>query len=250
MSDWLTWQIVDSAFPTGTFAHSWGLEAAWQQGDVDDLPALRAFLDATIRQTARGAIPLVNATYRAPERLALLDALADAFLINAVANSASRVQGRTLLATIARIWPSAAIADLQGRCAGDRSTDARDAGQSDRTHGHENGSGGRSVDGGGRVLFHVAPITGAAFRAIGVPLETVQRAVLFAAARGVTSAAVRLGIAGSYEAQRLLFDCGPLLDRVASRCRDFDEEDLAQTEPILDLLQSAHGRLYSRLFQS
>src|SRR4029078_4431630 len=27
MNDWLTWQIVDSAFPTGTFSHSWGLEA-------------------------------------------------------------------------------------------------------------------------------------------------------------------------------------------------------------------------------
>ena len=100
------------------------------------------------------------------------------------------------------------------------------------------------------MRVHVAPITGAAFRAIGLPLDTVQRAVLFAAARGVTSAAVRLGIAGSYEAQRLLFDCGPLLDQVASRCRDFDEDDLAQAEPIIDLLQSAHARLYSRLFQS
>jgi urease accessory protein len=213
MSDWLIWQIVDSAFPTGTFAHSWGLEAAWQQGEIADLPALRAFLDATIRQTARGAIPLVNAAYRAPDQLPRLDALADAFLLNAVANAASRVQGRTLLATVGRIWP--------GRVSTDDS-----------------------------VHFHVAPITGAAFRAIGLPLDTVQHAVLFAAARGVTSAAVRLGIAGSYEAQRVLFDCGPLLDGVASRCHDFGETDLAQTEPVFDLLQSAHARLYSRLFQS
>jgi urease accessory protein len=239
MSDWLTWQIVDSAFPTGTFAHSWGLEAAWQQGDVDDLPALRAFLDATIRQTARGVIPLVNAAYQAPEALPRLDALADAFLLNAVANAASRVQGRTLLATIGRIWPGAAIADLQVRCA-----DSHD------TRGRTAGLGGAAGHGGNAVHFHVAPISGAAFRAVGLPLETVQRAVLFAAARGVTSAAVRLGIAGSYEAQRLLFECGPLLDDVASQCRAWDEGDLAQTEPIIDLLQSAHARLYSRLFQS
>ena len=37
MSDWLTWQVVDSAFPTGAFAHSFGLESAWQQGEVEDL---------------------------------------------------------------------------------------------------------------------------------------------------------------------------------------------------------------------
>jgi urease accessory protein len=239
MSDWLTWQIVDSAFPTGTFAHSWGLEAAWQQGDVDDLPALRAFLEATIRQTARGVIPLVNAAYHAPERLLHLDALADAFLINAVANSASRVQGRTLLATVGRIWPNDRIAALQARCAAGHDT-GRQAGGGAAAAGHE----------GNALHYHVAPITGAALRIVGLPLDTVQRAVLFAAARGVTSAAVRLGIAGSYEAQRLLFECGPLLDDVASRCRVWDEEDLAQTEPIIDLLQSAHARLYSRLFQS
>jgi urease accessory protein len=97
---------------------------------------------------------------------------------------------------------------------------------------------------------HVAPLTGVAFRAIGLPLETIQRAVLYAAARGVVSAAVRLGIAGSYEAQRLLFESAPTLEAVAFSCRDWSEADLAQTEPILDLLQAAHVRLYSRLFQS
>src|SRR5262249_19058311 len=97
---------------------------------------------------------------------------------------------------------------------------------------------------------HVAPITGAAFQAIGLPLETVQRAVLYAAARGVVSAAVRLGIAGSYEAQRVLFECGPTLETIAVSGRHWTEDDLAQTEPVIDLLQSAHARLYSRLFQS
>jgi urease accessory protein len=217
-ADWLTWQVVDSAFPTGTFAHSWGLEAAWQQGEVADAAALRAFLDASIQQTARATLPLVNAAYRAPTRLDALDALTDAFLLNAVANQASRVQGRTLLATVARIWPGNAMAALQARASSTRA--------------------------------HVAPLTGAAFQLIGVPLPAVQRMVLYAAARGVVSAAVRLGAAGSYEAQRLLFDCGPLLDRVAARGADWSEADLAQTAPLLDLWQAGHARLYSRLFQS
>jgi urease accessory protein len=248
MHDWLTWQIVDSAFPTGTFAHSWGLEAAWQQGEIADVAGLRAFVDATIRQTAHSVIPLVNAAWHAPQRLQTLDELTDAFLLNAIANAASRVQGRTLLATVSRVWPCEAIADLQARCSGSASLRASGS--------RGSGGSGLSASGGGAIgdrsdfRAHVAPLTGAAFRAIGVPLETIPRVVLFVAARGVVSAAVRLGIAGSYEAQRLLFDCGPLLDTMSSRCRDWTEHDLAQTEPTLDLLQAAHGRLYSRLFQS
>ncbi len=45
------------------------------------------------------------------------------------------------------------------------------------------------------------------FAALGVSLETTQRVVLFVAARGVLSAAVRLGVTGSYDAQRLQSEC-------------------------------------------
>jgi len=218
MSDWLTWQIVDSAFPTGVFAHSWGLEAAWQQGEVADLDALRKFLEASIQQAGFASLPLVNDGHRSPDQLEALDALAEAFLLNPVANRASRIQGRTLLGTAARIWPSAALDALKERA---------DA-----------------------TCAHVAPLSGATFRAVGLPLPTVQKVVLYGAARGVLSAAVRLGIAGSFETQRMLYDCSPCLDRTADRCRGLSIDDLAQTAPLLDLLQAGHDRLYSRLFQS
>jgi urease accessory protein len=218
MSEWLTWQVVDSAFPTGVFSHSWGLEAAWQHGEVADLDALRAFLDASVQQTGYAFLPLVNEAYRHPSELEALDALAEAFLINAVANRASRTQGRTLLATAGRVWPSAALSHLHARA--------------------------------GATCTHVAPVTGAVFRTVGLSLVTVQKVVLYGAARGVLSAAVRLGIAGSYEAQRLQYACGPWLDEIADRCASLRADDLVQTAPILDLLQSGHDRLYSRLFQS
>ena len=218
MSDWLTWQVVDSAFPTGVFAHSWGLEAAWQQGAVDDLDTLRLFVEASIQQAGYASLPLVNDAYRSPEQLEALDELADAFLINAVANRASRILGRTLLRTAGRIWPSEALAALQTRA---------DA-----------------------TCAHVAPLSGATFRAIGLSLPAVQKVVLYGTARGVLSAAVRLGIAGSFEAQRMQYECGSWLDRIADRCRALSIDDLAQTAPVLDLLQAGHDRLYSRLFQS
>jgi urease accessory protein len=218
MSDWLIWQIVDSAFPTGMFAHSFGLEAAWQHGEIRDHDELGRFLRSSVLQTGHAAIPLMNSAYGRPGDLAALDELSDAFLVNAVANRASRVQGRALVATAARVWPSAEVLAVSALA---RNTHA-----------------------------HAAPMSGATFRALGLAVATAQQATLFGAARGVLTAAVRLGIVGSYEAQRMLYDCGPWLDEVARRCRDLTADDLAHTAPVIDLLQAGHDRLYSRLFQS
>lgn len=218
MSDWLTWQIVDSAFPTGLFAHSWGLESAWQHGEVDRLESLREFVDASILQTGRTVLPLANAAFEAPERLEALDEVAEAFLTNAVANRASRIQGRTLVATAARVWPSDRLVALKSRAEATRA--------------------------------HVAPLSGATLAALGLALPTAQKVLLYGAARGVLSAAVRLGIAGSFEAQQMLSSCEARLDEVAARCARLSVDDLAQTAPIIELLQSRHDRLYSRLFQS
>jgi urease accessory protein len=66
----------------------------------------------------------------------------------------------------------------------------------------------------------------------------------------VLTAAVRLGIAGSFEAQRMQYGSVPWLDEVARRCGALTADDLAQTAPVIDILQGGHDRLYSRLFQS
>ena len=217
-SDWLAWQVVDSAFPVGVFAHSWGLEAAWQAGHVDDAAALRRFVAESIQQTGWSALPIMSAAHRAPERLEELDELTDAFLVNGVANRASRVQGRTLAATAARVWPSPAMTALHARAEAARA--------------------------------HVAPLSGAVFRTIGLAEEVAQRAVLYGAARGVLSAAVRLGIVGSFQAQRLQHEAATRLEATLETCRGLPPEAICQTAPLIDLLQGAHDRLYSRLFQS
>ena len=61
--DLLAWQLVDSAFPTGSFAHSGGLEAAWQSGEIPNLAALEGFAVAVLEQTGHGTLPLLNAAY-------------------------------------------------------------------------------------------------------------------------------------------------------------------------------------------
>ena len=218
MSNLLIWQLADSAFPTGAFAHSWGLEAAWQSGEVPDLRALRQFVLDALEQGGRSVLPLLNAAHGDRARFRELDEIADLFLTNPVANRASRAQGRAFSTTCSRVWPSPAVSavDLLVR----------------------QGAG------------HAGPATGAMLAALEVPAESARLLCLYGTVRGVLAAAVRLGIAGSYDAQRLQHDMTAAMLAVADRSRALDERDLAQTAPLVDLLQAAHDRLYSRLFQS
>jgi urease accessory protein len=214
----LLWQLIDSAFPAGGFAHSWGLEAAYQAGEISGDAALQQFLVDTVWQTGHAMLPLVNAAHRAPGRAAELDALCEAFLTNAVANRASRLQGTALLSACARIWPTADLRALAAR---------------------------------GMLPFgHQGPIAGAALRLLGLSSEDARQMTLVIACRGVLAAAVRLGIVGPYRAQQLQFGCAADMEEVLARCGGLDETHLTQTAPLVDLLQSAHDRLYSRLFQS
>ena len=214
----LLWQLIDSAFPSGGFAHSWGLEAAYQAGEIDSEPALRRFVRDNLWQTGHAVLPLVTAAHRDPARLASLDATCDAFLTNAVANRASRQQGRAFLSACARVWPSPPLTALDGRARA--------------------GCG------------HYAPAAGAALRVLDVSIDESQRLVLFGASRGVLASAIRLGIIGPFRAQQLQHECSAWIADVLATCRSRGPDDLTQTAPIADLLQSAHDRLYSRLFQS
>jgi urease accessory protein len=216
---WLVWQLVDSAFPAGGFAHSFGLEAAWQQGEVR-AAALPAFVRDTVAQAAHGSLPFAVRAHEDPGDLRAIDERCDAFLRNAVANRASRVQGRAWLGTVERSFPSPAIRKL---CDSIRS------------------------NGGPR---HFAPMFGATLRALEVDRREASRLFLFGVARGTFSAAVRLGIVGTMDAQRLLGECGVALDRALERSEGLSIDEAAQTAPLIDLWQASHDRLYSRLFQS
>ena len=217
-TDWFLWQLADSGFPAGGFAHSWGLEAARQKGELRGASDLRRLLSEIVWQAAFAGLPLVNAAHRRPEDLPALDARCESFLVNHVANRASRTQGRALLSTCEKSFPGPALARLASEEKG--------------------------------LKRHYAPIFGAGLGALGCDLPQTQRLYLYLALRGALSAAVRLSVVGPHEAQKLQAECSSTLDEALSRCASLDVEDLAQVSPLMDLIQATHDDLYSRLFQS
>ena len=206
---------MDSGFPIGGFAHSSGLEAAWQAAEVRHREELVPFLTASLEQQGHAALPFVAASFDSPEQLPELNKLSEAFINNHVANRASRTQGRALLTAVERTFKL------------------------------------KFMSGDSRIEFvHLAPVFGASMRRLQVSRDTALRMFLFNHLRGVLAAAVRLNVVGPMEAQSLQHRLARKAELVLHECGSLSLDDIAQTAPLLDLWFGMHDRLYSRLFQS
>src|SRR4051812_24408058 len=158
MMSWIVLQLADSAFPTGGFAHSAGLEAHVQAGELKNLESYcRELLD----QLAHGSLPMVGVVHDQPARIGEVDAFARTTLWNHVAARASRMQGRALL-------------DVAGRSFGVAKPEGA----------------GTTLDG------HLAPAFGYVTRMLGVERDEALATFLHLGLRGLLSAAVRLGVTG------------------------------------------------------
>ena len=217
---WRILQIADSAFPTGGFAHSAGLEAALHLGRAATPDQLDAYVHQLLWNTGSAALPFVARAHDAPHEVWTLDARVDALLTNHVANRASRTQGRAFVATCARVFDEPALASL---------------GTQSRTR---------------EVRAHFAPMVGASLAALSMGRRDALALHLHMTLRGVASAAVRLGIVGPYEGQRLQHRHAATMDAVLEQCATLRPEDAATIAPLLDLFGATHDRLYARLFQS
>ncbi len=231
-ADFIIWQLIDSAFPTGGFAHSSGLEAAWQHGEVRNRAELLSFVEANLDQLGHASLPLVLAAFDAPEKLGEIDSLCDVFTTNHVANRASRAQGRAFLTAVERIFGER---DVHAASASDGGSELK------RPEG-------RVAD--AAPFAHFAPVFGASLRRLEISRATTGRMFFFNHLRSLLAAAVRLNITGPMEAQILQHRLTTKAEAVLKTCESLMLDDLAQTAPLLDVWQGAQDRLYSRLFQS
>jgi urease accessory protein len=217
---WLVWQIADSAFPTGGFAHSGGLEAAWQQGEISSLEDLAGFIRIHLAQTGRAALPFVNEIYHESQPFAELDRFCDVFLSNHVVNRGSRAQGQAFLLAATHSFELIALAGFRANVLK------------------------------ANLPGHFATVFGAVLHLLEISHALCLRLFLFVNLRGLLASAVRLGIAGPMAAQSIQARLALDAEEVAQRNAGMRLADAAHISPLLDILHGGHDRLYSRLFQT
>ncbi|KAI1825607.1 UreF-domain-containing protein [Xylaria intraflava] len=234
--------LSDSALPLGSFAFSSGLESylahAKRSSSPQHKPSFTSFLPLSLSSYASTTLPFTLAAHRDPSALASLDDALDASIICAVGRRASTAQGRALLS----IWekslaPSAAVPAKARQPLEAFSIALRRRPDADLPP---------------PVSAHLAPLFGAVARLLGLSLPQTASVFLLSHAKALVSAAVRAGLFGPYQAQKILAGEGLqlLIADLVRREWDVPVEKAGQSVPVMDLWIGRHEMLYSRIFNS
>ncbi|KAI9269786.1 hypothetical protein BY458DRAFT_533659 [Sporodiniella umbellata] len=233
-SSWLLYILTDSALPTGGFVASSGLEASCQAGLVDNTNLL-AFVSSAGHNYASNTNCFVRAAYESldqPQPLHCLveaDAVCDAVTAaNAVAKRASLAQGVAMLSLFLKCFSDADEQKENVKLVKQWKAQIR----SERSDGH----------------FAIS--YGLICRCLKVDLDNTLHLWLYLFTRTIYSSAVRLNVVGPYEAQKLLLESRGPIEKIIQHTKEMGIDDCCQTNPLLDVCQGMHDRLYSRLFNS
>lgn len=225
--------LADSAFPTGAFAHSWGLEWAIRHGWVTGAASLSAWIGDALRY---GAAPLEGravvraaqaaregAAERLERRLTRLSDEVASFLPSGEARAAGGQLGRSLL--------TAAGAAFAGLRDSPRYAAALQAAR------------------GGALRLQQPVAWGFVGAELAIDAGALVQVYLLNTARQWTQVALRTVPIGQTEA---LAVAGGLLDQIAELARGVarTRRPLAAVTPGWDLAVLGHGQLEARYFRS
>ncbi len=236
-------QFADGLFPSGGFAHSFGLETYAQDGRIADRAGLEAFVVAHLRGSAGPcdavavAIAACSAAAMAPTRqLAAMrtawrevDARLEAMKCVPELRAASRQMGRQTARVAAAISVDGAVHAL--------ATAIED----------------------GAMPGHHATVFGAVTGRVGVSSHDAALAFLFGTATLLVNAGLRLAPIGQLDGQRTLARVRPLVTDLARRAAAVAEcavdhrhalDALWSFSPGLERASTDHARLERRLFRS
>jgi urease accessory protein len=220
-------QFTDGLFPTGGFAHSFGLETYVQDGRVHDRQSLEAFVAAHLEgsagpaDAAAVAIAVRLSTRAAVDDWLALDQRLDAMKCVPEFRAASRQMGRQTLRVAVGLGDDLFLTRLTGAVDGDR------------------------------ACGHHASVFGAVVGRGGVAPGAAAAAYLYSTAELLVGAGLRLIALGQLEGQRVLAAMRERIERLAATAASATTAaDLWSFNPAIEIAGIRHATLDSRLFRS
>lgn len=221
----LALQHADSAFPSGSFAFSNGIEglAALDPAFGADglVRAVTAILRHRWARSERVALTLAHRAAGDIARLAGIDAAVEAATLAETMRQGSRRNGAALLVPHARLGTPGA-AELRAALAA------------------------------GTVLGHLPTVQGVLWRGLGLDEAAAARISGYQTLAGLVTAAVRLGGVGAIEAQRVIGAVLPVLaELLAAPVEPPATPDAIHLEsftPLVEIAAARHARADLRLF--
>ena len=215
-------QVSDSAFPTGSFAHSLGLEAFAEAGELRDAEDLRRLVGLHLRAMATSDCVALRASWGAElEDLLRLDKLLSATKLSRELRVASSSTGKRFLLSVAALGVEDAALTSFTRAVRD-----------------------------GDSPGNVAVGYGAAAPALGLGPEEALLSYLFASAAALVSAGQKLVPLGGSAAQRVLYELGEEMVEAAEVSQGLRPEDMHAFAPEIDVRSMLHERQKVRLYIS
>lgn len=215
-------QQADGMFPSGGFAFSGGLESALNDRLLASASDIEAFILDQIRfRWASFDRPVVCRAHQCAgdhESVFALDHEVDAMTLTEALRDGSRRNGQALLTSLSRL-SDGAVAEY------------RRAVLAEQTPGH------------------LAVVQGMAWATLGITPADAQAASAYAMASGLTSAAVRLGVLGALDAQRVLMGAMDEIALIVSNPVDVTRPLTAYT-PAAEIAAMRHGQMAQRLFSN
>jgi urease accessory protein len=227
-------QLADASFPAGGFAFSGGLESMAKLGYLKTWEDFRDYLGCHLEQLAAAEMPFLTSAFAAslppsdrpdgaPEEFAAIAREWDAWVFQPASRRASLSQGQAWIRAVEAAYATPAVSAISPWFA------ARG------------------------IPLHFLMAFAAALRATGFRLSDAQSLLLHMALRDQLGAAVRLGLVGSLQAQRLHHEhiaAGEVLMAARSRRILAGHACAERNAPMIELAQASHSHLYSKLFQS
>jgi urease accessory protein len=216
-------QISDTAFPTGSFSHSMGLEAFVTAGEVGNVAGLKKLVGLHLGSLATSDCVALRAAYgeTSLEKLFYLDRFLTATKVARELRGASSATGKRFLVSVSALGLEDKVLD-------------------------EFIAAVKAGDSPGNLAIGYA----VAAPALGLELENVLLAYLYSSAASLVAAGQRLIPLGGSAAQRALFDLWEEISHAAGKSGEIAPEEMYAFSPTIDLHSMLHERQRVRLYMS